>query len=135
MTARTGTTGYWMMRRAAWAASAAIPAARSPKSLSASSGYRSMSPVPALFWHGAGTGTAGLYGPPTNTYDPRAHGGPHSAKQWELRHAFHAEQARLPGNRRHVISAVHEHELHQSDPGLVIAAIQQVVHSAYRRCA
>ena len=50
-----------------------------------------------------------------------------------MRHAFHAEQARLSGNHRHVISAVHAHELHQSDPGLVIAAIQQVVHSAYRR--
>jgi len=60
----------------------------------------------------------------------RADGGPYGGKQWELWHAFHAEQARLSGNCRHVLSAVYEHELHQSDPGLVIAAIQQVMHSA-----
>jgi pimeloyl-ACP methyl ester carboxylesterase len=60
----------------------------------------------------------------------RADGGPYGGRQWELWHSFHTEQAGLSGNRRHVISAAHAHELHQSDPALVISAIQQVVRSA-----
>jgi pimeloyl-ACP methyl ester carboxylesterase len=60
----------------------------------------------------------------------RADGGPYGGRQWELWHSFHTEQAALSGNRRHVISAAHAHELHQSDPALVISAIQQVVRSA-----
>ena len=59
----------------------------------------------------------------------RADGGPYGGEQWKVWHAFHVEQAALSGNSRHVISAAHEHGLHQADPGLVLAAIQQVVRS------
>lgn len=60
----------------------------------------------------------------------RADGGPYGGRQWELWHAFHAEQARLSGNSRHVVSALHEHELYKNDPTLVITVIEQVVDSA-----
>jgi pimeloyl-ACP methyl ester carboxylesterase len=60
----------------------------------------------------------------------RADGGPYGGRQWALWHGFHAEQAALSGNRRHVISAVPTHVLHQNDPDLVVSVIQQVVCSA-----
>jgi pimeloyl-ACP methyl ester carboxylesterase len=60
----------------------------------------------------------------------RADGGPYGGRQWALWREFHAEQARLSANSRHVFSAVAEHGLHESDPDLVIAAIREVVRSA-----
>lgn len=60
----------------------------------------------------------------------RADGGPYGGRQWALWHSFHAEQAALSDNSRHVMSAVPTHELHEDDPDLVISVIQQVVRSA-----
>jgi pimeloyl-ACP methyl ester carboxylesterase len=59
----------------------------------------------------------------------RADGGPYGGEQWELWHGFHAEQARLSANSRHVISRAAHHELNEKDPDLVLAAIREVVRS------
>lgn len=60
----------------------------------------------------------------------RADGGPYGGRQWQLWHGFHAEQARLSANSRHIISARADHALNESDPELVTAAIREVVRSA-----
>ncbi len=60
----------------------------------------------------------------------RADGGPYGGRQWQLWHRFHAEQARLSANSRHVLSGRADHALGESDPDLVIAAIREVVISA-----
>jgi len=60
----------------------------------------------------------------------RADGGPYGGRQWRLWHGFHCEQARLSANSRHVLSSHADHELNESDPELVIAAISEVVRSA-----
>jgi pimeloyl-ACP methyl ester carboxylesterase len=60
----------------------------------------------------------------------RADGGPYGGRQWRLWHGFHGEQARLSGNSRHVLSSQADHGLNESDPGLVLAAIREVVRSA-----
>jgi pimeloyl-ACP methyl ester carboxylesterase len=60
----------------------------------------------------------------------RADGGPYGGRQWELWHGFHREQAQLSANSRHVLSDQPDHALNESDPDLVIAAIEAVVSSA-----
>ncbi|MGH3165048.1 MAG: hypothetical protein ACRDN0_04020, partial [Trebonia sp.] len=60
----------------------------------------------------------------------RADGGPYGGRQWQLWHGFHAEQAQLSANSRHVLSGHADHALNESDPDLVTAAIREVVRSA-----
>jgi pimeloyl-ACP methyl ester carboxylesterase len=60
----------------------------------------------------------------------RADGGPYGGPQWQVWHGFHAEQARLSANSRHLISTQPHHGLHENDPDLVIAAITDVIASA-----
>jgi pimeloyl-ACP methyl ester carboxylesterase len=59
----------------------------------------------------------------------RADGGPFGGGQWRLWHRFHAEQARLSANSRHVVSGQASHTLHHSDPELVVGAIRAVLRS------
>lgn len=60
----------------------------------------------------------------------RKDGGPFGGRQWQIWHGFHAEQALLSANSRHVISVSTDHYLNSGDPDLVIAAINEVVRSA-----
>ena len=60
----------------------------------------------------------------------RADGGPFGGKQWALWNDFHAEQAQLSVNNRHVYSDSTDHYLNHGDPALVTAAIREVVRSA-----
>lgn len=60
----------------------------------------------------------------------RSDGGPFGGRQWQVWHGFHAEQALLSANSRHVISVSTDHYLNSGDPELVIAAINEVVRSA-----
>lgn len=52
---------------------------------------------------------------------------------WEAWHGLHRELARLSSDSRHIVSGSHRHYLNKSDPGLVIAAIRQVVMSVRTR--
>jgi pimeloyl-ACP methyl ester carboxylesterase len=49
---------------------------------------------------------------------------------WRRWHGLHAELARLSANSRHVIASQPGHYIHKSEPGLVTAAIQEVLQSA-----
>lgn len=60
----------------------------------------------------------------------RSDGGPYGGRQWQLWQGFHAEQARLSDNSRHVFSASTDHYLNHGDPDLLLAAIREVVRSA-----
>jgi pimeloyl-ACP methyl ester carboxylesterase len=48
---------------------------------------------------------------------------------WRRWHALHAELAQLSGNARHVVADQAGHYIHRDDPGLVVAAIREVLRS------
>lgn len=52
---------------------------------------------------------------------------------WEAWHGLHRELARLSSDSLHIVSGSHRHYLNKSDPGLVTAAIRQVVMSVRTR--
>lgn len=48
---------------------------------------------------------------------------------WQVWHDLHREVTQVSANHRHITADSPEHYLHQADPGLVTAAIREVVHS------
>jgi hypothetical protein len=56
-----------------------------------------------------------------------------NGRAWQIMHELHAELAALSANRRHIVASRPGHNVHKADPGLVITAIRDVVHSARTR--
>ena len=60
----------------------------------------------------------------------RSSGGAPAPEDWRRWHGLNADLARLSLNSRHVVAERSGHYIHNDDPELVIAAIQDVLHSA-----
>jgi pimeloyl-ACP methyl ester carboxylesterase len=56
--------------------------------------------------------------------------GPAVPEDWRRWHGLHAELARLSANSRHVVATRPGHYIHKDEPGLVTAAIRDVILSA-----
>jgi pimeloyl-ACP methyl ester carboxylesterase len=56
-----------------------------------------------------------------------------NGRVWQMVHGLHAELAELSSNHRHIVASHPDHYVHKKDPGLVITAIRDVVHST-RMC-
>lgn len=54
-----------------------------------------------------------------------------NGQAWQIWRDVHAGLAGLSTNRRHVVASHTHHYIHKKDPGLVITAIRDVVHSAH----